>query len=145
MSLQDRFKYDKVGILIGFCIMFMILTFAYSRIIPFEITDDKDNGITARAGATIDICRLVKYDRDVLISMNRAIIRRSLDGMMMTINYPEITFPREKGTKYICRALTIPIDLKNGLYVIDTYITIYSFPFWTNTVEIAKIDLNIRN
>lgn len=145
MSLQDRFKYDKVGILIGFCIMFMILTFAYSRIIPFEIKESPTGIIETKVGNDITICRWVDYKRETSLNMNRAITKNKEDGTMLTINYPEISFIRDVGQTYICRTLTLPKYLEEGRWTIQTYLTVHSFPFWKNTFEIAKIDLNIRD
>ena len=146
MSVKRIFsnlKQDKLGILIGIFLTFILYTFTISLTPPYIITGSPKGQLVATAGETFTLCRHVKYIRDTEVTISRALTREVDDGLVETINFDNFTVPRTKGENQICRNIRIPRDVPTGVWTFHTYLKVYTTPWWYSTFEGDPVNLRV--
>jgi len=138
---------DKVAVFWGtmlfLIIAFLFYTFILSLHNPIIIYNNPEKPFQVTQGSSFQICRGVEYKRRVRVDISRALTHK--DGKdIQTISYPTFSILREKGVQIICRHINIPEDIKEGLWTVHTYVTIYTDPFWKKTFELSKFYINVK-
>lgn len=143
MSRESLIK-DIWGVSVGIVSAFLILTYTLS-VMPFieELDSPKEPLIITNNKASY--CRTVKYNRDVNITIDKVLLQSIDNDSVVSISYPRSRVIREEGTKRICKEMILPLELTEGKWLMRTFLTNKSFPFWTSTVELNKIDLIVKD
>ena len=142
--INRKIREDLVGILMGTTITFFIATYVLSRLSILNVTDDPREPVAVTNGESFKYCRTVNYEKDAVIKLDKSLIRHIKSGEMIILSYPSHTFTRQVGfNQKICKTMKLPEYLDDGRWVMETYVSYTSFPFWRNTIKLKDIYLNV--
>lgn len=132
---------DWVSVLMGLLISIIVLSYGVSRIPVLEIETKITKPIVVVEGVPFRLCRKVEYMHDAVVDMSKAVVRNKGNGAYVTINFPKVSFKRNKGVQTICRDMLLPNGLEMGEWELHTYLTTHHFPFWTRDFEAPVVPL----
>ena len=140
-----KIKEDIIGILIGAIIAFFIVTYMLSNLEVINVSDSPKEPIKVTNGKPFTYCRTVSYNRDAIITLDKSLIKHVSTGESIVLSYPAHTFTRNAGfNQRICKTMKLPEYLDDGRWVMETYISYVSFPFWYKTVKIQDVYLDFK-
>lgn len=143
--MKKIFFRDTTGTLIGICIAIFISTFAYSQRTIVTINKDPFQPILVYNNKAFTYCREVEYKEDVILTINKTLIKNMSNNEIISISYPTKVTHRDDGVYSVCKTMTLPFTLEEGLWKIKTLISYKTFPFWENTVEISDLVIKVKN
>ena len=138
---------DRVAIILGTFMGMLGVTYILSLTPPFEVVEKTAQPVIVRAGDTVNICRTVDYKYPTDVSIRRSLVR--WDEELRTERVLDIpnsveNIPREVGFISICRDVVIPAGATVSTdWVLKTYATVKTSPFWVRTFEILPLKVEV--
>lgn len=148
--IAEAFK-DKIALFLGIWIFFIssitIYTYIVSLSNPIRIVNSPTQPIEAKAGDTVVICRGVEYtprffSNSIEFTLSRALTLKE-GGEQHTISFASFDIIRKSGAKVICRDIVLPKEMKSGLWTAQTFIKVYTTPWWNKTFEIPEFKIRV--
>lgn len=107
-------------------------SYAYSVLYP-AVTFSGINELhppIASPGQTVTLYREFTVNRPVVIHVYRALTRKLDNKKILRVEFGETSISRETENIVQYRPLVIPHEMPSGIYVFETAIEYWSFPFW---------------
>lgn len=98
-----------------------------------------------KAGQVVDLCRAMRVERDLELSISRALVRQSCGSQACTetIAFGNLTTRRTPGTLTQCRKLKIPMEATPGQWELHTYVSWVDWPWWHRMEESPVINITV--
>lgn len=138
-----RYITDRIGIVAGICLAALIYTFIIANKAGLKVLHSPTEIIVVKAGDGFNLCRYVSYSRSSTITISRAFTQTREGNIENTISFPNVTVYRDSGDKTICRWVEVPSFVSEGEWIVRTYVTEHTKPFWENTKEIDKVNIKV--
>lgn len=139
-----KMKDDIIGAMIGAIVATLIGSYAYSQVKFVDIQENPEGIFIVKQGEVFDYCRKVTYIKDSNASLDKAVIKYEDGKQMIIIDFATRNIFREAGfSQKICKRLEITDKMETGNWVIETYLTRKQIPFWSNTVKLKDVYIQI--
>lgn len=136
---------DRVSILIGGSILFVIVTWFMSLSAPFTAIEVTKQPVVVKPGGEINICMDVYYSNKTSIKISRHMLK--WDDELKRYRSKQVSSisstPRDSGDLSICRVVTIPDKISLGHWTLWTHVEITSFPWWTRTFKVLPLAVEV--
>lgn len=96
------------------------------------------------AGEMFTLNRTMIFERDVDLTISRALVRTVEGYSIDTVALDSIQVHRDAGEFSQGRKVYIPYGLEEGLYTLHTYVTRSEFPFWQVAEEAPVVLMRIE-
>lgn len=148
--IEEAFR-DKIAVLLGVCITLfigiVIYTYTVSLENPITIVNNPVKPLQAKAGGTVVLCRGVEYKARLFSESIEFTLSRSMTlkegNEQHTISFGSFDIIRKEGAKVICRNISLPAEMKAGIWTAHTYLKVHTTPWWTKTFEVAPFEIEV--
>lgn len=146
MSKIESATIHTVAILVGLFISFLAVTWLWSFRTVVEVTNNPKEVIQVTRGQEFKYCRKVEYLEGVIARLDKSLILKVEEESFIPHNFPSFYVHRDNGfSETICKSMMFPNELKqDGLYKMVTYVTYDTIPFWSTSVKLKDIYLNVK-
>lgn len=94
------------------------------------------------AGDTVRLCRDITFNRDVSLYITRSLTMPG-NERDTTVEFGSMVVHREKGPVSQCRLVILPRDLSPGMWVMRSWVSYETWPFWRTTDPAPPVYLRV--
>lgn len=146
MKCIRRIMHHLIGAFVGIFIAFIAITFIVSEQELISVTDDPTEIVEVHRDKPFTYCRNVKYAKDATIKIDKLLVKYSKSGDMTIISFPSHSFNRVSGfNERICKTSLFPKYSEGGLWTLETYVSYTLFPFWTKSIKLKDVHLDVKD